>query len=101
MSYKSSFWTPKVAFCCAMPPIIIGSFLFGNISDGCSLADSVPGPLKPFYYGLAFVATLAVALLSVVGFTLCLPFTILHDAIAKVGELAGCCEIEETLYSVP
>ena len=89
MAKKFIFWTPVLSVCCTVPPVLTASFLLGDRS----LADDIPGYLKPVYYPLAIVATVAIALLSAVVFLICFPFTLLRD-ILKLGELL-CGEVEE------
>lgn len=105
MLCKTSFWTPISTSYCLYPPIMTLFYLFGphgtedsrgepTNSEGATIAETIPGFLRPFYYTIAAAAVLAVSLISSGCFLLITPITVMHDAIVKLGEPSGCCEME-------
>lgn len=117
MAYKTSFWSPIVtqglkqgclehlARTVIAPTLFTGIYLFGNWGgerhgDDFYVVNIVPGLLRPLYYIAAGLAVIIVAAVTIpaspLTFLLDMAVTLFHDAIVKIGELTGCCELESS-----
>lgn len=102
MAYKTKFWSPLAVTLPLAAPLFTAIYAFGNWGgeahgDDFELVSIIPAPLRPLYYLAAAITVAAVALIvSPLLFVLGLPIALIHDAFVKIGELFGCCEIENT-----